>query len=114
MPKEIRLRSWFCLAFPLALGACAYLPANEEWEPKPGHQALPATFAQVDGQGIRSHCGDPRGVYLHGCAVRDFDKHVCVVYTRADPQKWLIDHERRHCDGWDHPGTQKTALGSPL
>ncbi|MND04329.1 hypothetical protein D3C83_245470 [compost metagenome] len=39
---------------------------------------------------------------LHGCAIRVFDARVCLIYTGPQPAAWLIQHERKHCAGWDH------------
>lgn len=107
------MRAWPVMAASVLLGACAHLVAEEEWEPQASHPPLPATFVVADAATIAQQCGDPPGIYLHGCAQRDFEKLSCTVYTRAGPPQWLIEHERRHCDGWDHPGAPKTALGFP-
>jgi len=95
----------------LALGACSLLPANEEWEARPSHAPLPAAFHVVDAKGIASNCGSPAGTYIHGCAQRDYQTRTCVVFTRADPAGWLIEHEKKHCNGWDHAGAVPTFPG---
>jgi hypothetical protein len=95
----------------LALGACSLLPANEEWEALPSHSALPAAFQVVDSNGIERNCGNPPGMYIHGCAQRDYGKRTCIVFTRADPRGWLIEHEKKHCDGWDHASADPTFPG---
>lgn len=111
----------------LFLGACASGPAYEEWESRPSHPALPAAYVIVDSDGIAANCGTHPRLYVFGCAKRLFDERACLVFTRANPQPWLIEHEQKHCDGYDHvavsgefPGgialfaTAADARGEPL
>jgi hypothetical protein len=86
----------------LGLCACAQLPVYDEWEARPSHPALPAVVLAVDARRIADECGTYPGGYVHGCARPDYDARICRIYTRADPEPWLVAHERRHCDGWDH------------
>ena len=81
--------------------ACASIP-HQEWEGQPSHAALPAAFVVVDSEGIAANCGTYPQVYVFGCAKRLFDDRACLVFTRANPQPWLVEHEQKHCDGWDH------------
>jgi len=90
------------LAAAIALSACTSMPVDEEWEATPSHPALPATFLVVDSKGIEQNCGSPAGLYVYGCANRDYKRRDCLVYTRASPPGWLVEHEKKHCDGWDH------------
>jgi hypothetical protein len=50
-------------------------------------------------------CGRHQDRYVYGCAVRLASEHACLIYTREQPASWILAHERRHCDGWDHGGT---------
>jgi len=96
----------------LGLGACSYLPATEDWEVQPSHPPLPSAFQVVDSNGIESNCGNPPGMYIHGCAQRDYTARTCVVFTRANPAGWLIEHENKHCAGWDHASADPTFPGT--
>lgn len=90
------------IAAGLALSACTHLPVYEEWEARPSHPALPAAFIVVDSDGIDRNCGSPPGLYVYGCASRDYGRRACLVYTRVNPESWLVEHEKKHCEGWDH------------
>ena len=98
--KSTHLAAIACAS--LVLGACAVSPIQEEWEALPSHPSLPAAFLTVDSDGIAANCGTHPGLYVFGCAKRLFDSRACLVFTRANPQRWLLEHEQRHCDGWDH------------
>ena len=89
----------FCA--PLMACACGSLP-HEEWENRPSHPALPTAFLVVDSDGIAANCGTYPQLYVFGCAKRLFESQACLVFTRANPASWLIEHEQKHCDGWDH------------
>ena len=99
------------IAAALALSACSHLPTYEEWETGPSHPPLPAAFVVVDSIGIDRNCGSPPGLYVYGCAYRDFDRRACLVFTRANPGSWLVEHEKKHCDGWDHAAVAGTFPG---
>ena len=90
------------LVVALAVSACTHLPVDDQWEASPSHKALPASFLVVDSKGIDQNCGSPPGLYVYGCASRDYGRGSCVEYTRAGPDAWLVEHEKKHCDGWDH------------
>ena len=40
------------------------------------------------------------------CAEFDFDAHRCDIWYSADfpPQKFIVEHERKHCLGYEHAG----------
>jgi hypothetical protein len=38
---------------------------------------------------------------IGGCTIADFCSEVCRIYLQLD-LKWIEDHERSHCAGWDH------------
>jgi hypothetical protein len=87
----------------LALPGCAALVAND-WHDAASHQALPPFHLVVSDADMQHACGDHRG-YVFGCAVRIPSERVCLIYTRARPAVWILEHERKHCDGWDHHPT---------
>ena len=39
-------------------------------------------------------------VRINGCAV--WKPVNCVIVLPENPPKWLIEHEERHCEGWNH------------
>ena len=51
-------------------------------------------------------CGDHSGMRVYGCAFRVVEAKVCIIYTPPAPAAWLIEHERKHCAGWDHGPTR--------
>ncbi|HUQ26957.1 MAG TPA: hypothetical protein VM051_00095 [Usitatibacter sp.] len=97
----------------LLSAACAQLPTADHWEEAPSHKALPAVYIEVDAAGIARYCGKDPALYIHGCAHRDFESRACFVFTRARPQQWLLEHEKKHCDGYDHPVTASLHRGLP-
>lgn len=101
------------LAFSLLAAGCSALPVDESWEGTPTHKPLPAVFIEVDSDGIARYCGDRPGTYVHGCARRDYESRACFVFTRAKPQPWLVEHEKKHCAGWDHPTRVNAAQWVP-
>lgn len=44
----------------------------------------------------RSNCSAP------GCSQRDYAANVCRIYITIDAPDWVIEHEVRHCEGWEH------------
>lgn len=85
----------------LLLPGCAAM-VHDDWHPHPTHKPLPPYNVVVAAAELPKICGDYPGMQLHGCAVRDFGSNVCVIYTGPQPAAWLLEHERRHCAGWDH------------
>lgn len=68
---------------------------------------LEVRVVKVDAEGIRKHCGARPFNWLLGgtlaCPVIDFRAGTCTIYTMSD-SAWVLDHERAHCKGFDHPG----------
>jgi hypothetical protein len=71
------------------------------WDEQPRHSPLPAYFVEV--ADVERVCRSYPGFTTHGCAVRDYSRGVCFVYTGPNPQAWLRTHELAHCAGYDHP-----------
>lgn len=40
---------------------------------------------------------------IQGCALRDYAMGVCFIFLPEHAPRWLIEHENKHCDGYDHP-----------
>ena len=107
------------IACALLLQGCAGALVQDDWHARPIHAALPAHLIEVAEADLPRICGDHPGMRLHGCAIRVFAAPVCLIYTGPQPAAWLIEHERKHCAGWDHgpqPGqvTSRVAATSPL
>ena len=47
------------------------------------------------------------GMSPEACAEFDFINRTCHIWYSADfpPTQWIIDHERLHCEGYDHIGS---------
>jgi len=96
-----------CLA---VLEGCGHAQVKEDWEHKASMPPLPAVYLVVARSELEGVCGAHPGMYLHGCAKRDYVARVCTIVTGPQPQAWLLDHERKHCAGWDH-GAPRTVSG---
>ena len=38
---------------------------------------------------------------INGCAT--WNPVGCIIYTTPNAPLWIVEHEERHCQGWDHP-----------
>jgi hypothetical protein len=92
----------------LALPGCAAL-VDADWQDHPAYTPLPARHLIVADADIEAACGPHPGQYVYGCAVRLASENVCLIYSRADPADWIMEHERRHCEGWDHGPVKRLA-----
>ncbi len=99
------------LAATAALGGCQTM-VQQDWESAPTMRPLPASYVEVASSELTRVCGEHPGI-LFGCARRDYVALTCVIYTGPNPQVWLLDHERKHCAGWNH-GTVTAAASVPL
>jgi hypothetical protein len=111
-----RLAVAAALAF---LQGCAASSVQDDWYPQPTHAALPPYHIEIAERDLPRACGDHPGMRLHGCAVRLAAEKVCLIYTAPRPAAWLMEHERKHCAGWDHgpapdPQGRRAAAVSPL
>lgn len=97
------------MACALVLQGCAGALVQDDWQARPIHPALPSHLIEVVEADLPRICGDHPGMMLHGCAIRVFDARVCLIYTGPQPAAWLIEHERKHCAGWDH-GPQRARV----
>ena len=97
----------YALLAALSLPGCAAL-VESDWHESASHAALPAYHLVVSDAQIDSACGRVAAGYVFGCAIRLPSEHACIIYTRRDPAQWILAHERRHCDGWDHGAAQRT------
>ena len=99
MPPTLAIRHALLAA--LALPGCATL-VESDWQEQPSHSALRPYHLVVSDADLDNACQRSPGTYVFGCAVRIPSERMCLIYTRAHPAEWIMVHERRHCDGWDH------------
>lgn len=103
--------------FAAVLPGCAAQLVQDDWHDQPSHPALPAKHIEVADKDLRRVCGNHPGMKLHGCAIRVVDARLCLIYTAPNPAPWLMEHERKHCAGWDHGPIQtvqtRVAAASP-
>lgn len=63
---------------------------------------------------IHTTCGIPKSglPILFGCAIADFKALVCRVFylLGMEGEAWLVEHERAHCRGHDHKGSNGLEL----
>jgi hypothetical protein len=98
MPNRFSL----CLATVLLLlSGCAITPIDAAHEPPHDWPELKITVHKLDD--LSGVCNLRNAAMLAGCAVADFNKGTCAVYVRFS-SKEVLEHERMHCRGYDHPG----------
>lgn len=62
------------------------------------------TVTVVPADWIEMHCGLTHGA--EACAIterNDAGQYVCRIIVPKGHPDWMIPHEQRHCDGWQHP-----------
>lgn len=86
----------------LVLQGCGAAGVRADWLTQATHGALRPFHVEVSAEKLASACGDAPAMGLYGCAVRIPDERLCVIYTTPHPESWVMAHEQRHCDGFDH------------
>ena len=86
----------------LLLEGCASMFVQTDWLPQPTHPALPEYHVEIGDEELPRACRNAPALRVYGCAVRVPEARVCIIYTTPAPATWVMDHERRHCAGWDH------------
>ena len=81
---------------------CSLPPVSAEWLPEPAHPELRPYHVEIPKEQLAQACANAPALALHGCAVRVPQERLCIIYTTPNPEKWVMDHERKHCAGWDH------------
>ena len=94
------------MAAAVCLPGCAALVEND-WHDAPTQPALRPYHVVIADAQMDHACGRVPWGYVFGCAVRIPSERLCLIYTRAEPAPWILAHERRHCDGWDHGPVQR-------
>ena len=89
------------------------LGVQDDWQEVRAHQALPAMHFVIPAGDLARVCKTHPAATTYGCAMRDPKAGVCLIYTAANPAQWVMEHERKHCAGWDHgPTPQHLAAAS--
>ena len=87
------------------LAACSTIDQHAK---VPGWPQLRIVEHFVPDAQMRSRCAKymPLGLFPEACAEFYFDRGECHVWYSADfrPQPYVMEHERLHCEGYDHPG----------
>lgn len=92
---------WFA---PFLLSGCAALNGGLDayaWRPSPTWPALRPVWVVVGQEGLRARCGSGKAA----CVKRDLEIRVCFIYaerSRIETPRWLVEHEWKHCEGYDH------------
>lgn len=81
---------------------CGGLGVRDDWESHASLPALATQYLEVRAAELPRHCGAYSTGKLYGCAKRDFKKQTCTIVTGPQPASWLLDHERKHCAGYNH------------
>jgi len=89
------------IAFAFALGGCGSM-VRYDWESEPRFSPLRPYYLEIAESELPRICGTHPGESVHGCAVRLLSDGLCLIYTGPGPGAWLLDHERRHCAGFNH------------
>jgi hypothetical protein len=101
------------------LQGCGTALVQDDWHAHPTHPALPPHHIELAERDLPRACGEHAGMRVHGCAVRLVAERVCLIYTGPRPAAWLLEHEHKHCAGWDHGPAPvgsgaRVAAASPL
>lgn len=95
----------------LLLAGCATATKDEVWDSMfkwrqddrvYSDSQITVTYVQNVG-GILSLCGPrPNAANVGGCARRESDSCNIVLLADLRGQEYPMQHERRHCKGWNH------------
>jgi hypothetical protein len=100
--RSTRAAAVVVIATPLC--ACTQLFVRADWDAQPRWKPLKPVLFEVRPSQLAENCGialEPAQV-LYGCARRDYWIGACLIFTAPHPEAWLLEHERKHCAGWDH------------
>ncbi len=86
----------------------------DDWHATAAHKPLPAMHFVIPARDLSRVCRTNPAATTYGCALRDYAANVCIIYTAKNPPQWLMDHERKHCDGWDHGDEPRQAAAVNL
>ena len=85
----------------LVLSGCTTMP-DYDWTRSDRHP-LPHRVEVVDQKVVDRFCPRSLGPFQHVMACAVYYPRECVIYTKYDPMPHaLYEHEKKHCDGYDH------------
>lgn len=107
----------------LVLLAASQLPACElleegdldGWDAYPKHLPLTPVWKKAPTEEVFKHCGKTDNFLLQACAVRDYTTGLCFIYanrSEARTPKDVVVHEKKHCQGYDHPSFVHLAVSN--
>jgi hypothetical protein len=103
MSQSARILALAALA--ALLPACSTIDSHEKIA---GWPELRIVEHFVPDAAMRTRCAKyvPFGLMPEACAEFYFDRGECHIWYSADfrPQPYVMEHERLHCEGFDHPG----------
>jgi hypothetical protein len=95
-------RCFTCALASCLLAGCVIAPVDTERGPPPDWPELQVHVSVTD-RDLASLCRLQSGLSpLIGCAMVDFNRRSCTVYLRFESPA-VLEHERLHCLGYDHP-----------
>lgn len=99
------------------LSACTHMPDDKVY----GLPDLAITEHVVDAGEIFQHCKSAMSWWQWAllslpmaCATLDFERRTCDIYVAANSSPDTVEHERRHCRGYDHGGRIQSAYDAWL
>ena len=111
-PRLPRIRSVLATAALVPACGCTQLFVRADWNEAPTWAPLQPVYFEVSPSELYANCriSVAPGFTLYGCARRDYWIGACLIFTPPNPEPWLLEHERKHCAGWDH-GSNAAAHG---
>lgn len=112
------IRGWLLpMSFFVALSGCTMMP-DQRVE---GLPPLLVTEHVVEPGEIFGHCRGAMSwwhwaalAFPVACANIDFERRTCDIYVATNSPPETVEHERLHCQGYDHGGRIQEAFNSWL
>lgn len=97
----MRIRSVVCAVCVVFLYGCAGLGYN--WRETRAPAPKPWKYVYVND--VDAYC---KSLNVHvsgfgavqGCA--NYWYGGCTIYLPKNPERWVVEHEEKHCAGWEH------------
>jgi hypothetical protein len=97
------LRRLLLLSLVLLCAFLAFGCATDGYDWKQSSRgSLPVEWWAAGYDAVQTYCYHDPGYISRACAIYS---SVCLIVAEreeAETPKWLAEHERRHCLGWDH------------